>query len=309
MRKSNILLALFVGFMGVNCTTVGPNSAGVLTSCTGVMKEDTLSEGFHVTGLDSVEHFDLGSTTFTVSVPYGSAETAVTSDRQQVGYSFDISYQIASGIAARNLYYHNRINNVDEFYNTVQSSMIKPVVDQAVKNVLVQYNLDHVLRSREAIRIEVANEISRILEERLTAIDQSLSETIKINQVNLTNLDWAPELRQAIERTQVTAQERLQAQQELERRTIEFQITVREAEAEGSAEIARAQATSQARLIEAESRRNYYETIRLAGIDADSYAQTELFMNHWNGVLPMFISGGDDDARFSIPMPMPQSPQ
>jgi regulator of protease activity HflC (stomatin/prohibitin superfamily) len=305
MRKSNLALLLVASTFGIACTKVGPNQVAVMTSCTGVMKDTTLSEGFHVTGLDEAYIVGLNSQFIDVNVPYASSETAVTRDRQALGFAFNISYQVTSGDAARALSYH-----VSRTYDeSIARTLIRPVVDQAVKNVFALYNLEHILANRESIRVEVGREVSRILEERLLGIHESLGGAVEVIQVNLTNLDWAPELKNAIEQTQVVAQERRRATEQLEMRTIEFQQRVREAEAEGSAEITRATALARSREIEATSRRSYYETLSEAGIDPNQYAQMELFLSRWNGELPAFIGGGSGTAAtgstFSIPLPFP----
>jgi regulator of protease activity HflC (stomatin/prohibitin superfamily) len=256
------------------------------------MKENSLSEGMHWTGFSSVVEVPLQAQVYVANVPYGGVEVAVSRDRQSLGYTFNVSWQIRDLRAARNLSYYNGKN-----WEDWGSLLVSPPVGQAVKNIFVGYTLEEILGSREVIRSQVAEEISRIVEERLVSISPQLSGAIQINQVNLTNLDWNPELKSAIESTQIVAQGRLQAQQTLELQTLQMQTAVRQAEADRDAMLVRVNAEAEAARVQANAQRDAMLALREAGLDPNLIS----YLEKWDGVLPRIVGSGDQNLMMQIP--------
>ena len=296
-----ILFALSL-FILPACGIIKPNTAGInVNNITGHMAETPVTEGLHATWwLSHYIQVPLNARVFDANVAYGAGNMAVSSDRQGLGYAINLSWQVGSPQSARELLYHVNRNPGPELEVWAQQ-IIAPSVDQAVKSVFVRYTLSNILTQRDQVGVEVAAEIHRLVEERMTGISPSLADAIDINQVVLTNLDYDPQLKDSIEQTQIVAQERLRAQENLETERVRMQLGVAQAEADRESAVTRAQGEADAMRIQTEALVAQFRSLRAAGIDPNLYVA----VSRWDGHMPMFVTGdgGGDVANLLINIP------
>lgn len=287
MRSLPILLFCFAS-LASSCAIVEPGNVGVQIFM-GSLKERVLEPGLSVPNVNKVIHISLQSRNYEVSYSSDHARAAVSSDMQTVGFGLDVNYFVPTGDAARAM-----VQFVSRDPGAWERIIIAPTIDQAVKSVFARHTLRGLIENREAVRVEVAEAINELINERLTERDASLAGAIRVAQVTLTNLDYSREFEAVIEETQREEQRVRLARNELERIRIENERQLVEAEAQRQAAVERARGVAEALEIEVRAQADAYRLLREAGVDVNLYRLTE----RWNGQLPQVA--GTENVFFGL---------
>lgn len=280
--RNLIPIPVVMMFLLTACVVVEPGEVGVQTFM-GSPKERVLDPGMSFPNFNSITHVSLQQKNFRVGYGANHVNAAVSSDMQTVGFSLDMSYFYTSSEHARNMFLH--VNRNPESWSVM---IIEPTIDQAVKTVFARHTLREIVANREQIRIEVAELIRVLIEDRLTERHPSLSGAIRVSQVALTNLDYSREFEQVIEETQREEQRILLARNELERVRVENERQLVEAEAERLAAVERARGEAEALEIRTQAQVEAYRLLRESGVDPNYYR----FIEKWDGNLPT-VMGAD----------------
>jgi regulator of protease activity HflC (stomatin/prohibitin superfamily) len=165
--------------------------------------------------------------------------------------------------------------------------VIKPNIEETLKATTALYRAEELITKRA----EVKSTFDEILAERLSVFN------IDVVSVSLTDFQFSPSFSAAIEEKVTAEQEALKAKNVLERIRYEAQQQIIQAEAGSNATIARALGEAQARLIEANATA---EAIQLITSQmTDEYAQY-LWLNQWDGKLPLVITGDEQGFILDI---------
>lgn len=242
--------------------TVPAGSRGILMTFGKV--EGTLSEGFHwKLPYQSVTLMNVRTSKYYVERMEGA-----TKDLQDLYIELSVNYRISPDNAQDTFL---RLGTED----TIKDTVIAPAVEQIVKANTVKYEAGEVLDNREILRTQIDEE----LKEQLSYYG------IEVEYVNIENIDFRDEYREAIERKAVAVQNLLAEERELEIRKIKAeQVRV---QAQGEADANYIQIEAQAKGIErtAEAKAKELELQK-------AYTTPELvqlkWIEKWNGVIPPF---------------------
>lgn len=268
-----VLVAVIVG--GLLIDTMGPTygffgkvptgQVGILTIF-GKVQDDVLESGFHVKNPFAV------ITTMDVRTQKASSNlSAFSSDIQQVSVVVSINYSVDKGTA---------MNLFQEVGTEYVSTLIEPRVNENVKVVVARYNAESLIEQRE----QLSDEILVLMQEDLKPYG------ITVTSVAIEDIDFTDAFTAAVEDKQVATQQKLTAETEEERKTME---TESEAErmvimADAEAEIARIEADNEAYAITAKARAEAEANTLIAESLTPELIEYTEAMN-WNGQLPTFV--------------------
>ena len=288
------------------CVTVDAGKTGVSTYL-GNTAEETLESGFHFTLFANVDEIDLTAQTFNDHVDEGQVHAAqVTYEQtlQSIGYTANIQWRIPSGAAARYLYIEYKLREKGEA--EFAEVHIRPLVREGIKQTFNQYTLRQLIAQR-ADAAEVAQHNIQNL------IDQRFGENmLTIEDLALTNIDYAQELEDAFNATIEVQQRRELAQEELERARVEMQTQVAQAEANRQAQVERATGEAEAARIQAEAAlyvreqqaagdAAFYGALVDNGVDPNVF----LYTQKWDGSVPQIQSaGGSSGIQMPVVIPL-----
>ena len=215
-----------------------------------------------------------------------STESTATKDLQEVSTTVAVNYRLDPF----------RVNII---YQTLRqdyvSRVIKPNIEETLKATTAVYRAEELITKRA----EVKSTFDDILAERLSVFD------IQVVSVSLTDFQFSPSFSEAIEAKVTAEQEALKAKNVLERIRYEAQQQIIQAEAAKNATIARALGEAQARIIEANATA---EAINLITSQmTDEYAQY-LWLNQWDGKLPLVMTDGEQGFLLDINTLIKQEP-
>ena len=268
--------ALIVGALMLfgSFTTVSAGHTGVLTFF-GEVQDQTLDAGFSLTSpLAKKTEMDIRVQKETVGMSCFSA------DLQEVECEYTVNFQV-SPAAALNLY-----RSVGPMY---YENIVVPNVRESAKLVVARYTAEELIANRDQLAAGIESELA----ERLSAYQISLVATA------IEDLDFSDAFTSAVEAKQVSAQQKLQAEIENERKIAQAQADakVAETQAKAAAEVARIQAEAGIAVGEAEARKN--EILR----DTVTDELLQYYMlQKWDGCLPdTLVEGGSGvGSVFSI---------
>ncbi len=278
-----ILLALVV--VGASCiSTVPTGHTGILTTF-GRVEERNLPEGmnFHapwqnITTMTNKEQRDSGS------------GLAFSKDMQEVSYAYTTRHQLLSAYAP-NVYKTVGTN----YYNIV----IDPTVNAVIKEQIGKANAEGLITSRESVTALVNEEVAE------------LCSTYGLNvTVIIDNFDFTDAFTNAVEAKQVATQEKLRAQTEQERLTMEAQQKAERnrIEAQSAAEIARINAEADLEVQRISADAAEYAGQKEAAVNS-AIAQSvtpELieyqYALRWDGKLPTYMMGEGSTPIVNLPM-------
>lgn len=251
------------GFFG----KVPTASVGVVTIF-GDIQEEVLEPGFHIKGW-----FDKINNISTKTQKYSTQTSAFSSDIQQVDLSVTLNYNVDKINAPR------LFETVGKNY---ESMLIEPRLVENIKIVISRYNAEALLENRGSL----AGEITALMQ------DDLIQFGINASGVAIEDIDFTDAFTAAVETKQVATQEKLTAQTEQEKLTMqakaeaERQHIIAQAEAEKAkvAADAEAYAIQTKAAAEAEANRMIAESLTGELID---YTQVQ----GWNGQLPSIYSG------------------
>lgn len=215
-----------------------------------------LSEGVHfVNPLSSVKDVDVR-----LQKAKLDGASAGTKDLQQVHTDIVVQYRL-SAAKVPHIY--------KEFGLNVDDKVLGPGINEAFKSVTGHYTSEELITKRD----EVSLAITEHLRNKMAPFN------IDVSGVSLVNFGFSAEYQKAIESKVIATQNKLKAEQDLER--IKVEAASRVAQAEGEAKAISIQATA----IQSNGGQNY---VQLQWIEK------------WDGKLPNTMVGADSKTMMSI---------
>lgn len=283
---SIVALILAVVIVGGSCiSTVPTGHTGILTTF-GRVEDRNLPEGmnFHAPWQDI--------TTMTNKEQRTSGNgLAFSKDMQEVAYAYTTRHQLLSAHAPT---VYKTVGT--DYYNIV----IDPIVNAVIKEQIGKANAEGLITSRESVTALVNEEVAQ------QCSVYGLSVTVIID-----NFDFTDAFTNAVEAKQVATQEKLRAQTEQERLTMEAQQKAERnrIEAESAAEIARINATADLEVQKISADAAEYAGQKEAAVNkavAESITDELIAYQYalrWDGVLPQYMMGNDGALPIvNIPM-------
>lgn len=190
-----------------------------------------------------------------------SGATASSRDLQVVTAIIALNYRIDPVKAAVVFRDIGKIEDVD-------SRIIDPVLQEAVKTATARYNAEELITKRPEVKAAIVEYVTEVL----------ARSNLIVLDLSIVNFEFADQYQQAIEAKQVAEQQALAATNDLRR--IEVEAKQAEASAKGRAN---------AMLVEARAEAERQELLK--STVSDQLVELEA-VRKWNGVLPQVTSGG-----------------
>ena len=201
-----------------------------------------------------------------------SSEDTATRDLQQVTTTVAVNFRLDP----------NKVNIIySDLRQDYVSRVVKPNIEESLKAATALYTAEELISKRT----EVKSALDDILAERLMIFD------IEVVSVSLTDFQFSPSFKAAIEAKVTAEQQALEAKNKLEQIRYEAQQQIIQAEALKNATIAIALGDAQAAIIEADATAAAIEVIT-SQMTAE-YAQY-LWLTQWDGKLPAVV--GDESG-------------
>jgi regulator of protease activity HflC (stomatin/prohibitin superfamily) len=250
----------------------------------GAPQQETLEPGLHwkTPFISNIYQIDITPNTATTT------ESAATHDQQNVSTSIAVTFQVNP---AQVTYIYQNYRNIQ----SLQSTIISPIVSNDVKAIISIYDAQDLITKREQLAGEIKDKISTDLKVYNVIVDG----------VNITNFDFSTAYDQAIETKQIAQQNALAEQYRLQQVTVSAQQQVVQANAQADAAVATAQGQAKATILQAQADAEAYalkqksltpELIELALIDK------------WNGQMPTYASTALPSALFGAENAAPAKP-
>ena len=204
-------LLLGVLFTGLGCiASVDTGHVGIVRTF-GKVEDYTFDSGFHFKApWNSVVQMDNRVQKTTIELP------CFSSDIQEVNTTYTVNYQI-SKTNAQNLYRDVGTNYL--------ATVVNPTIQETVKTIIAKYTAEDLIGKRA----EVAVEIETLLTTNLHKYN------IDVTSTAIENMDFTDSFTAAVEAKAVAAQNKLQAQIEQERLTMEAVQAAERAQIEAAA--------------------------------------------------------------------------
>ena len=236
-------------------TVISAGHTGVQVTF-GEVNMTPLSEGVHfVNPLSSIKDVDVR-----LQKSQLSGASAGTKDLQQVHTDIVVQYRL-NAAKVPHIY--------KEFGLNVDDKVLGPGINEAFKSITGHYTSEELITKRD--------EVSLAITEHLRA--KMAPFNIDVSGVSLVNFGFSAEYQKAIESKVIATQNKLKAEQDLER--IKVEANSRIAQAKGEAEAI----SIQAQAIQSNGGANY---VQLQWIDK------------WDGKLPTTVLGGDTKTMMNI---------
>ena len=205
-----IILGILLTFFGC-IASVDTGHIGIVTTF-GRVADYTFDAGFHLKApWQSVTQMDNRVQKTTIELP------CFSSDIQEVNTTYTVNYQI-SKTNAQNLYRDVGTNYLD--------TVVNPTIQESVKTIIAKYTAEDLIGKRA----EVAAEIEALLTTNLARYNIDVSSTA------IENMDFTDSFTAAVEAKAVAAQQKLQAQIEQEKLTMEAMQAAERAKLEAAAQ-------------------------------------------------------------------------
>lgn len=199
-----------------------------------------------------------------------STESTATRDLQEVSTTVAVNFRLNPGT----------VNTIyQELRQDYVSRVIKPNIEESLKAATAQYTAEELISKRPIVKATFDD----ILAERLLLFN------IEVVSVSLTDFQFSPSFKAAIEAKVTAEQQALEAKNKLEQIRYEAQQQIIQAEAEKNATIARALGLAEAAIIEANATARAIEFI--TSQMTPEYAQY-LWLTQWDGKLPAVVGEG-----------------
>lgn len=257
--KSPALLSLaLLATLSVGCTphTVPAGHVGVQTNW-GAVQSEVFQEGLYWQ-TPGTSYIDMDAR---VQKKQAHA-TASSKDLQVVTVNIALNYRLDAEKAVE---VYQNIGILGQ----VESTIIEPVLQEAVKTATARYNAEELITKRR----DVKHAITEYVRERLTA------SHLTVTDLSIVNFQFDQKYQDAIEAKQVAEQKALTATNDLRR--IEVEAKQREARAEGEAN---------AMLIEARAEAERQELLRRTMTPELVQWQA---IQKWDGHMPVVSGGGN----------------
>lgn len=236
-------------------TVISAGHTGVQVTF-GEVNMTPLSEGVHfVNPLSSIKDVDVR-----LQKSQLSGASAGTKDLQQVHTDIVVQYRL-NAAKVPHIY--------KEFGLNVDDKVLGPGINEAFKSITGHYTSEELITKRD----EVSNSITEHLRIKMAPFN------IDVSGVSLVNFGFSADYQKAIESKVIATQNKLKAEQDLER--IKVEAASRVAQAKGEAEAISIQATA----IQSNGGANY---VQLQWIEK------------WDGKLPDTVVGADSKTLMNI---------
>lgn len=207
---AGIILGVLFTFFGC-IASVDTGHIGIVRTF-GKVEDYTFDSGFHIKApWNSVVQMDNRVQKTTVELP------CFSSDIQEVNTVYTVNYQI-SKTNAQNLY-----RDIGTGY---LETVVNPTIQETVKTVIARYTAEGLIEKRA----EVAIEIETLLTTNLQKYN------IDVTSTAIENMDFTDSFTNAVEAKAVAAQNKLQAQIEQEKLTMEAMQAAERAKLEAAAQ-------------------------------------------------------------------------
>lgn len=236
-----------IGFLTQSFTVVTAGHSGVQVTL-GTVNPVPLTEGIHfVNPISSVKDVD-------VRLQRGELKnsSASTKDLQVVHTDIVVNYRLNANQTAH-IY--------KDFGLDLDSKLLAPAMNEAFKAVTAHFNSEELITKRDIVSAEIKQE----LQEKVGKYG------IDINEISLVNFGFSPEYQKSIEAKVIATQEKLKAEQDLQRIQVEAKSRIAQAEGEAKA------ISIQAQAIQSNGGAQY---VQLQAID------------RWDGKLPYYMGSG-----------------
>jgi len=244
---------------------------GVLSTF-GSVSEDVLQEGFHLKApWQTVTIVDNRINKLEVFTE------AFSSDLQTVSVNLAVNYRVDTSKS------YSIIKNIGKNYEEI---LVSPAVNEVMKSIIAQYSAEQSITNRRTISTSLIKELNEKLAE----------SGIFVVDINIIDFDFNDTFISAIESKQVAEQEKLKAQIEQSRLTMEK-------EAEAERRIIEAEARAEVQRIEADTA--VYAAERTAEANSKVAASITsalieyLKWERWDGKLPS-VTGGNSIIGFDL---------
>jgi len=266
-RVASIVLALILVLCSM-ISVVPTGYTGIKTTF-GKVENNTLSSGINfklpwqnVINMDNREQ----------RVAFSLA--AFSKDIQQVDITGSINVNIDKK-TAMNLY-----REVGTDYSTI---LIGPRVQEDVKIVIARYTADMLIENRQ----KCSDAIFDLLKTELA------EKGVNVISFAIENIDFTDAFESAVEAKQVATQEKLRAQTEQERQTMEMQQKAERdrIQAQAAADVQKIEADAKAYSVKVEADAQAEANKKLSETLSDSLIRYNM-IHQWNGSLPLVSSDG-----------------
>jgi regulator of protease activity HflC (stomatin/prohibitin superfamily) len=240
-----IILGLLLTFFGC-ITSVDTGHVGIVKTF-GKVEDYTFDSGFHLKApWHSVTPINNQVQKTTIELP------CFSSDIQEVNTTYTVNYQISKG-NAQNLYRDIGVNYLE--------TVVNPTIQETVKTIIARYTAEELIGKRA----EVAVEIETLLTTNLARYNIDVSSTA------IENMDFTDSFTAAVEAKAVAAQQKLQAQIEQDRLTMEAKQAAERAEVEANAQAAVNKINAQAAAEVAQIQAKADQEVAKIGADSAEY--------------------------------------
>ena len=212
------------------------------------------------------------------------SESAASSDLQTVTINITVNYRLNTGYV---------VEIYKDFRQDYDDRFITPTIKDIIKAVSAQYKAEDLIAKREEVRTVFLN----LLSEKLNKFH------IDVVAVSITNFQFSAQFDAAIEAKVVQIQKAQEAENKLRQVYYEQQQNVVQAEAQANVTITLAQAdaqqqliaanaSSQARILQAFGESEYLRLVT-SNLSPEylQYMQLNMVLSRWDGALPYFYSG------------------
>ena len=237
---------IVVGVLFQSYTIVSAGHSGVQVTM-GTVNPVALTEGFHfVNPISSVRDVDVRLQKATLS-----GANASTKDLQVVHTDIVVNYRL-NAAATPHIYKDYGLNLDDK--------LLGPAINESFKSVTAHFNSEELITKRDVVSAEIKQELQ----------DKVGKYGIDVSEISLVNFGFSPEYQKSIEAKVIATQEKLKAEQDLQRIQVEAKSRIAQAEGEAKA------ISIQAQAIQTNGGEQY---VRLQAIDK------------WDGKLPTYMGG------------------
>ena len=202
-----VLLVLML-VLGMGCYDIVPAGHRGISVTMGKVDKRVLGEGFvwKKPFIESIVKMPIQQ------LAMQSEAASFSSDLQTVKVKYVVLYRIPEGKV---------VEIFQQYSGDPYLNLVEPRVQEAIKQVAAHYKAEELVKNREVIK-------QAVMEKAISEIGGMLD----IRDIPVTNIDLTDELEKAIEQKQVTEQEALAKQYELQKAQKQAEITVVNAKAE-----------------------------------------------------------------------------
>ena len=286
-KQALCLFGLLV-ILGGMVATVPTGHTGILTTF-GKVEDKTLEAGMHMKSpfqeivcMDNrtqVAHLQL---------------SAFSSDIQEVLVSYSMNYQIEKANAQK-IYKEIGV----DYYNTVMA----PRIQEVVKSVIAKYTAEDLIESREALSVQITNDLIKQLGAYNIVVVSTAVEDIDFSDAFTASVEDKVVAEQALLKAQTEqAQKTMEQEKSAEREKIQAaaDAEVKKTQAAADAEVAKIKAAAEAEAQKLAADAQKYATEKEAEANkALAESLTEALIKYyeaigWNGELPDTVISGTE---------------